>query len=451
MSTLSDSIRQFLEAQDAASMFRYVYNRSKDGFDPARDVVYYSGPEWDLDEGVAAIETLIAGRWLPSGEKVYAFERAFSRKFGFSSSVMVNSGSSANLVMVAALKKARGWRDGDEVITSAVGFPTTVAPILQSGLKPRFVDIDIRDLNFDLAAVEAALGPRTRAVMLSPALGNPPDIDRLLRMCESRGVSLVLDGCDSLGTRWRGNELSHYAEVTSCSFYPAHHISTGEGGMVSSLDDNLITLARSMSWWGRDCYCVGPANLLPAGTCKRRFSTWLEESDGIIDHKYVFANIGYNLKPLDLQGAIGLEQLKKIDSIHARRRRNKQRIQALFEARVPGVRIVDELPHAEAGWFGVPVICESRQQKQALVQHLETNRVQTRHYFAGNILRHPAYRDLDDAARYPQANRVLGEVFFVGCHPAYSDATIAYIGQVLDAFQTARPRSLRLGSYPLTG
>lgn len=437
MSTLALKIRQLLEEHqyNEPGTFRYVYNRPNASFDPARDVVYYSGPVWDHDEAMAAIEAFVFGRWLPSGEKVAAFERAFSRRFGFRESLMVNSGSSANLVMMAALKKCRRWNDGDEVITSVVGFPTTLAPILQNQLRPRFADIDMTDLNFDLEAVERCIGPRTRAVVLSPPLGNPPNMDHLTDLCRRRDLALVLDGCDSLGSKWRGEHLSQFAEVTSCSFYPAHHISTGEGGMVSAFDDELVTTARSVSWWGRDCYCVGAANLLPNGTCKRRFSRWLEDCDSVVDHKYVFTNVGYNLKPLDLQGAIGLEQLKKFDSIHERRRQNKMRIQGLFQQLVPGVRVIDELPQAEAGWFGVPIVCDSGEQKEALVAHLEAQRVQTRNFFAGNILTHPAYSHLDDAARFPEANQVLSRVFFVGCHPSYSESTIDYLASVLGSFR----------------
>jgi len=439
VSTLTGQIEAFLAGLGDEELFPYIYNRTGKAFQVDKDWVYYSGPPWDEREVVAAIETLLAGRWLPSGPKVAQFETQFSRKFNFNASLMVNSGSSANLVMIAALKKHCGWSNGDEVIVSAVGFPTTTAPIVQNNLRPRFVDITMDDLNFDLLKVEAAMNSKTRAVLLSPVLGNPPNMDQLTEMCRANGVQLVLDGCDSLGTRWRGRHLSEYAAATSCSFYPAHHISTGEGGMVSSDDEELVKLARSIAWWGRDCYCVGPANLLKNGSCKKRFSKWCEDL-GVIDHKYFFTNMGYNLKPLDLQGAIGSEQLKKFDDLHSGRRRAKRRIHELFEMHTSSVRVIDEPQHSETGWFGVPLVCENARVKAELVQHLEGNRIQTRNYFAGNILQHPGYRDLDDSRLYPLANRVLDEVLFVGCHPSYGEDVFEYIEGVVKRFNAPRSK-----------
>lgn len=434
--SLKLKIREFLSGlKNEHKLFPYLYNKTDDHFDAQNDWVYYSGPVWDEEESIAAIETFIAGKWLPSGEKVAAFESQFSYKFGFKSSVMVNSGSSANLVMITALKKHLNWNDGDEVIVSCVGFPTTIAPLIQNNLVPAFIDITMDDLNFDLNLIESKINSKTRAIFISPVLGNPPDMDRIDQIAKKHNLSVILDGCDSLGSKWKGKDLSHYALATSCSFYPAHHITTGEGGMVSANDPKLITLARSIAWWGRDCYCVGSSNLLKDGSCRRRFSNWLEGFEGQIDHKYLFTNIGYNLKPLDLQGAIGLEQLKKVDQLHHLRRENKVKIQKLFEKHVPGIRIPNDPQNAETGWFGVPIICQNLEQKTKLVNLLEGNRIQTRNYFAGNILLHPGYKHLDQAADYPEANRVLREVFFVGCHPKYGDKTLEYFDHVLSQYK----------------
>ncbi|MGV1098489.1 aminotransferase class V-fold PLP-dependent enzyme [Thiovibrio sp. JS02] len=416
----------------------YLYLANKKTFDPGKDWVFYSGPTWDGEELAAGLESFLTGNWLVSGDSVAEFEKEFSRKYGLAASVMVNSGSSANLVMVAALKKHFSWTDGDEVIVSPVGFPTTIAPLVQNNLKPVFVDITFDDLNFDLDLVEKAVTERTKAIFISPVLGNPPDMDRLREIAERKKVLLVLDGCDSLGSRWQGKDLSHYAYVTSCSFYPAHHITTGEGGMVSSDDQKLIRLARGFAWWGRDCFCVGPANLSSDGACKHRFGRWLEGYDGTIDHKYFFTTRGYNLKPLDMQGAIGLRQLAKVDRIHALRRQNKNRIEAIFKNHLGDlVEIPQEHRKSETSWFGVPVICRERALKERLVEFLEKNRIQTRNYFAGNILLHPAYRDLGDAAEFPQANKVLEQVFFVGCHSGYLEEMFTYIDQVLASFAAA--------------
>ena len=396
--------------------------------------VLYSGPVWDENEIAAAIGSLIAGKWVSSGEEVRRFERKFSDKAGVRHSLMVNSGSSANLVMISALKKVLGWEDGAEVILSSVGFPTTLNPIIQCGLKPVFVDIDLEDLNWDIDRIGEAITDKTVAVFSSPVLGNPYDLDKLSKICESRGVVMIGDSCDSLGTKWRGKDLASYFVASSCSFYPAHHITTGEGGMVSSDDAEIIRVARSLAWWGKDCHCVGAANMLAEGTCGKRFDRWLKGYyDGILDHKYYFVNVGYNLKPLDLQGAIGCVQIEKLDAIHVARRKNKEIIADRF-AKITGVRVPKELEHAETSWFGVPVVCKSGELKKNLVSHLETNGIQTRNYFAGNILLHPAYRDLGDFRDYPNANKVLDRVFFVGCSPNYKDDTIEYITSVIDAF-----------------
>lgn len=263
---------------------KYVYNQNK--FIPGETPVYYSGPFWDNNEIIEAIKTLILGDWISSGENVQKFEELFSLKFKDKYSVMVNSGSSANLALIAALKKVLGWQDNDEIILSVVGFPTTTSALIVNKLKPVFIDIEFDTLNFDLNLIEKAITNKTRAIFLSPVLGNPCDLDRLIDICDKHKIKLVLDNCDSLGSTWRGKFLNEYAIASSCSFYPAHHITTGEGGMVSSKNPKIINTARSISWWGRDCFCVGSQNLCADGTCKKRFSAWLPDSDKVIDHKY---------------------------------------------------------------------------------------------------------------------------------------------------------------------
>jgi CDP-6-deoxy-D-xylo-4-hexulose-3-dehydrase len=346
---------------------------------------------------------------------------------------MVNSGSSANLVMLAALKKHFEWQDGDEVIVSVVGFPTTVSAILQNNLKPVFVDITWEDLNWDLKEIESKITARTKAVFSSPVLGNPYNLDELINICESNGVQIISDNCDSLGSKWRNRDLTEYSVAASCSFYPAHHITTMEGGMVSSKSKEIVSLARSFAWWGRACYCVGRQNLLSNGTCKKRFSNWIDNCDVVVDHKYVFENVGYNLKPLDLQGAIGIIQLEKFDDIHSKRRENKKFIDELFSD-VSGVRVISELPNAETSWFGAPIVCDSDNLKRKLVQHLEDNRIQTRNYFAGNLLMQPGYQHLGNWKDYPIATQVLGKVFFLGVSPTISREMMGYVREVVEKF-----------------
>ena len=408
---------------------KYAYNCKE--FTPGKDTVFYSGPYWDEKEVIAGVTAFLTGKWLVSGEQVAKFQWAFGHKFNVKHCHMVNSGSSANLTMVAALKKHLGWKDGDQVIVSPVGFPTTIAPLVQNGLTPVFVDIEMKTLNFDLDQVEKWINEKTVAIFVSPVLGNPPHMDRIKDMCERHGIRLIGDNCDSLGTKWDGKLLTDYYYAWTTSFYPAHHISTGEGGMVCSNDENLINTARSISWWGRDCRCVGAANLLACGTCGNRFDKWLEGYNGIIDHKYLFTNMGYNLKPLDMQGAIGIEQLKKIDEIDVKRRLNFQRIKSLFYRYVPGVRVASNLDLADPSWFGVPLITDTPELKEKLQAFCEANKIQTRNYFAGNILLHPGYKHLDDAAKYPNANKALSNVFFVGCPPHYGEEVFAYYESVM--------------------
>ena len=403
---------------------KYVknYDDYQDG-----EFIQYSGQLWDSKEIYAAIDTFLNGNWITSGIKVAQFEKKFSKRFNVKYSQMVNSGSSANLVLITAIKHYLQWNDGDEIIVSPVGFPTTIAPISQNGLVPVFIDIELDTLNFDVNLIEEKITDKTKAIFVSPVLGNPPDIDKLLDLCSKHNIILLGDNCDSLGTNWNGNLITDYYYAWTTSFYPAHHISTGEGGMVCSNDSELIKIAKSITWWGRDCYCVGKNNLLACGTCGNRFDTWLDNYDGIVDHKYIFATMGYNLKPLDLQGAIGIEQLEKFDFLESKRREYKTQIQTYIEFNIPGARVISATENSDPSWFGVPIFCDSQQLKENLVKYFEDNKIQTRNYFSGNILLHPGYKHLDDYRKYPNSNLALSNVFFVGCSPLYNDKILNYI------------------------
>jgi CDP-6-deoxy-D-xylo-4-hexulose-3-dehydrase len=423
LETLLSEIGEYLKLNEP----KYLYNKK---FTPGRDQVLYSGPFWDEREIVSAIKTLISGKWIVAGENVHKFESKFSKMFGVKFSHMVNSGSSANLVLITALKKFFGWSDDDEIIVSPVGFPTTIAPIVQNNLKPVFVDIEWKTLNFDITKIEEKITKKTKAIFVSPVLGNPPDMDYLKNLCEKHNIQLVGDSCDSLGTKWDGKPISDYYVAWSCSFYPAHHISTGEGGMVSTNIEGLKKLFVSISWWGRDCYCVGSANLLSCGTCQLRFGKWLESYDGVIDHKYVFTNMGYNLKPMDLQGSIGMEQLLKFKDIDTKRKNSKKIVESILLRYVNGIKGVSSLDKSDVCWFGTPFICEDKKLKDKLVSFLEENKIQTRNYFAGNILFHPGYSYLDDLDKYPNSNKVLDKVFFLGAAPHYDEVVFKYIEDI---------------------
>jgi len=410
----------------------YIYN-AKD-FTPGKTPIYYSGPYWDNRETEAAIDSFLNGKWITAGEKVHKFESEFSKRFNTKYSHMVNSGSSANLILIAALKRRFNWEDGDEIIVSPVGFATTISVLHQCRLKPVFVDIEWDTLNFDINQIESKITSKTKGIFVSPVLGNPPDMDKLVEICSIYDLTLIGDNCDSLGSKWNGKYLNEYYFAYSNSFYPAHHISTGEGGMVCTNDPELKKLFVSLSWWGRDCYCVGSANLLSCGTCGNRFDKWLENYDGIIDHKYVFSEMGYNLKPLDLQGAIGLIQLEKLDEIEENRRVSRDEITDIFTDNIVGLRSPKVLDKADPCWFGTPFICEEEGLKHKLVAYLEANKIQTRNYFAGNILMHPGYSFLDDYKNYPEANKVLDKVFFIGAAPHYTQPVFDYIKDIIKKF-----------------
>jgi len=787
-----------------------------------KNVVYYGGPLYDDEELIEVIDTFLFGKWLASGDKVAKFEREFSKIINVKHSLMVNSGSSANLVMLSAFKKFYKLKNDDEVIVSVVGFPTTLAPIIQCGFKPVFVDIEFDTLNFNLMEIVKVITSKTKAIVLSPVLGNPPDIDLLIDICKKHNIHLLVDGCDSLGSKWDGKNLSEFGEISTCSFYPAHHACCGQGGMVSSNKEELIKLSKSISAWGRscfikgtpinvgekikniediiigdevlthngnikkvnevfkkdfsgnyitlncrlknkvsstdyhphlvlirknrkqkigeikwvlakdikigdclleripkecildehfewsyelyngikkerlkadpdlmrligywlaegcvdkslkgkskiykenkyfgytvtfhfnkeeieyindvvflmkkyfgvtgypgrkyfktngrsicfksrkayeffiqhfnklsynkslpknmvnwkneltselvkgiwrgdgskssnqysidmtsfelieqirrillkhkilcsfyktekekrqknqilnnkvinakhdifhvcvygknaenfsneivgenmisktnkrfafisgdelyacypvykieskyieetvynievegdhsyhaygvithNCYCVGVDNLLPNGTCNCRFSKWIKELPYPIDHKYFYTNVGYNLQPLDIQGALGLAQLKKLDYIHEKRKLYKDEIQTIF-SNIKGLIFPTTYPKSDVSWFGVPIICNTVETKTRLVKYLEDNKIQTRNYFAGNILVHDGYKEFGNWKDYPMANQVLERVFFVGCSPTMSQDNIEYIREVIKKYE----------------
>lgn len=419
-------------------------------FDPARPQVLYSGPMFDQDEMVAATAALCEGKWAVAGEHTHRFESLFSKYLNQAESVAVNSGSSADLLMVAAAKARYGWKDGDAVIVSPCGFPTTISAITLNGLVPVFVDIEWETLNADNDAIEwhldlcrrfpckTIVDPiPIRAILVSPVLGNPPDMDRLVALAARYDVKLLLDGCDSLGSTWRGKHLAEYAAASTCSFFPSHHISTIQGGMISSNDTELIRLARQMSQWSRACYCVGQANLLACGSCGCRFKEWLPETQPgvILDHKYIYeTDRAYNLQQVDLLSAIGCVQMGKLEAIHAARRAAFERINAIVVKTLPLLPILP-LSAANPSWFGYPFLCPDYTYKAALVAHLEAAGVQTRNYFAGSIVTQPGYAHLGRAADYPNANEVLKRVFFVGCAPFYTDAHFAHIEATLKSFK----------------
>ena len=412
-----------------------------------KDFVNYAGAYYNEDEFAVGVESLLKG-WLVMGDDALKFERDFPKQFGKTKGIVTNSGSSSNLLMMSALTSKRGYNlpKGTKVLMPIAGFPTTLNPTLQVGFTPVFVDIELGTLNLDLDHVERILQeqPDIRVITFAHVLGNPPNMDRLMELVKKHDLILLEDCCDALGSTYDGKPLGSYGLMASCSFYPAHHMTMGEGGYVATSDANTDVILRSFREWGRGCYCVGPeANKLKCGTCGNRFNEWIPELKGeIFDHKYVYDEIGYNLKPIELQGAMGLEQLKKLPEIHALRRRNYSLLFEIYSKYEDFFYLPRAQAKSDPSWFAFPLtIRENAPFKRAdLVDYLEEKLIQTRPYFAGNIMLQPAYSHLMDPAdaknNFPVATHTMTHTYFHGTSPVITPEQIAYIGEQVDGFMS---------------
>lgn len=410
-----------------------------------KDFVNYAGPYFDSSEYVSAVKVLLDG-WLVMGDASLRFEQKFPRLFGKKHGVLTNSGSSSNLIMMSALTSKRGYNlpKGTKVLMPIAGFPTTLNPTLQVGFQPVFVDIELDTLNLDLDQVERALAadPKIRVITFAHVLGNCPDINRLMDLVQRHGLTLLEDCCDALGTTYDGKPLGSFGEMASCSFYPAHHMTLGEGGFVACNNNEQEVILRSFREWGRSCYCVGPkANKLKCGTCKTRFSEWIPTLPGeIFDHKYVYDEIGYNLKPIEIQSAMGLEQIKKLPEIHALRRRNYTLMFDIYSKYEEFFHLPRARARSDPSWFAFPLTIRKGAPftRNDIVDFLEENLIQTRPYFAGNIMLQPAYSHLMDPQvakdSYPVATHTMTHSFFHGTSPVITPEQIAYIGEKVDEF-----------------
>ena len=412
-----------------------------------KDFVNYAGPYFNSEEIVAATSTLL-DEWLVMGKDCLRFEHKFPKYFGKDHGVLTNSGSSANLLMMSALKSKRGhnFPPGTKVLMPIAGFPTTLNPTLQAGFIPVFVDIEYETLNLDLDGVEDALisNPDIKVITFAHVLGNPPDMDRLMELVNKYNLVLLEDCCDGLGTTYDGKPLGSFGEMASCSFYPAHHITMGEGGFVACNNKDTETIVRSLREWGRGCYCVGPeANKLKCGTCGVRFKEWLPSlPNEIFDHKYVYDEIGYNLKPIELQASMGLKQLEKLEMIGHLRRRNYQLLFNIYEKYEQFFYLPRARAKSDPDWFAFPLTIrkDAPFKRSDIVDYLEENLIQTRPYFAGNIMLQPAYGHLMDPVKarddYPVATHVTTHTYFHGTSPVITPEQIAYIGEKVDGFMS---------------
>lgn len=424
----------------------FIISKNKNWL-PGKDFINYAGPYFDDKEYVAAIESLLDG-WLVMGNKCLQFEKKFPVALGKNFGILTNSGSSANLLMMATLTSKRGYNlsKGTKVLMPIAGFPTTINPTLQLGFTPVFVDIELNTLNLNLDQVEEALkqDPDIKVITFAHVLGNPPNMDRLMELVKKYNLILLEDCCDALGSTYDNKPLGSFGDMASCSFYPAHHITMGEGGFVACKDYNTEVIARSFREWGRGCYCVGPeANKLKCGTCGKRFHEWIfTMPDEIFDHKYVYDEIGYNLKPIELQGAIGLEQLYKLPQIISIRNKNYNLLYNIYKEYDNFFHLPVATPKSNPSWFAFPLTIkkESPFSRNDLVDYLEENLIQTRPYFGGNILLQPGYNHLMNPVcakeKFPISTFVMTNTFFHGTSPVITETQMEYIKEKVDGFMS---------------
>ena len=413
---------------------------NREPFVPGVSAVPVSGRVFDAKDVRSLVDSSL-DFWLTTGRFAAQFEKLFARFFGLRSATLVNSGSSANLLAVTALTSSklgdRQLRPGDEVITVAAGFPTTVNPIIQNNLVPVFVDVRVPTYNIDTDLLEGALSERTRAVVIAHTLGNPFDLGAVTEFVKRRGLYLIEDCCDAVGATYGGRKVGTFGDLATVSFYPAHHITMGEGGCVLTDKPLLKTLVESFRDWGRDCWCdPGKEN-----TCGKRFDWQLGELPCGYDHKYTYSHIGYNLKLTDMQAAVGLSQLDKLPAFIERRREN-------FRTLYDGLREMEEfliLPEATPGsdpsWFGFPLAVRPGAPftRNELIRYLEERTIATRLLFGGNLTRQPAYQDVKFrvAGTLERTDFVMDNVFWIGLYPGLTAAMLEY---VVETFRNAPVR-----------
>ncbi len=403
-------------------------------FDAEATPIPCAGRVFDDDDVVHLVDSSL-DFWLTTGRFATQFEREFADWWGLRHALLVNSGSSANLVALTCLTSPklgdRQLRPGDEVITVAAGFPTTVNPIIQNRLVPVFLDVKLPTYNVDVEQLDAALSPRTRAIMIAHTLGNPYDLGRVSAFAEKHNLWLLEDCCDAAGSTYRGQPVGTFGDIATCSFYPAHHITMGEGGCVLTDRPHLKKLAESFRDWGRDCWCdPGKDN-----TCAKRFGWKLGQLPAGYDHKYTYSHIGYNLKVTDMQAAVGVAQLKKLPAFIEARRRNFRYLMNGLQDLQEHLILPEATPGADPSWFGFPIAIRpgTKLTRNGVVQALERNRIQTRLLFGGNLLRQPAYSGIERRVVGDLTNTdfIMNNVFWIGVYPGLDSARLDY---VIDVF-----------------
>jgi CDP-6-deoxy-D-xylo-4-hexulose-3-dehydrase len=398
------------------------------------DRIPYASRVFDEHEMMNLVDSALEF-WLTSGRYTELFEKQFAAYLNVPFCSLVNSGSSANLLAFMALTspllKEQAIQRGDEVITVAAGFPTTVTPIIQYGAVPVFVDVTIPQYNIDVSLLEQAVSPKTKAVMLAHTLGNPFDLQAIKAFCDAHKLWLVEDNCDALGTTYTINGTEKFTgtigDIGTSSFYPPHHMTMGEGGAVYTANSVLHKIIKSFRDWGRDCVCPsGKDNL-----CGHRFDKQYGELPSGYDHKYVYSHFGYNLKATDMQAAIGCAQLEKFPSFVEKRRHNWQRLYDGLKDLQDKLILPEAAPNSRPSWFGFLITCKEGVNRNKLVQHIENNAIQTRMLFAGNLVKHPAFDNMHAsgtgyriAGTLETTDRIMNDTFWIGVYPGMTDTMI---------------------------
>jgi CDP-4-dehydro-6-deoxyglucose reductase, E1 len=427
--SILDAVRAFSDAKLAARPF--VAGES---------TAPVSGKVLDGEDIATMVDACLDG-WLTAGRFTADFQRELARFVGVRSATFVNSGSSANLVALSALTSPKlgdqALKPGDEVVTVATGFPTTVNPIIQNRLVPVFVDVEIGTYDAVGEQLEAAIGPKTRAIMMAHTLGNPFDLDLVTRLCKEHNLLLVEDSCDALGSTYDGKRVGSFGDTATASFYPAHHITTGEGGAVFSKRPLVTRQVESFRDWGRDCYCETGCD----NTCGKRFEWQLGTLPEGYDHKYIYSHIGYNLKGTDMQAALGLSQLTKLDHFVARRKENFAHLSARF-AGTEGLILPVATPKSDPAWFGFPITLadDLAIDREDLMRFLEQKKIGTRLVFAGNILRQPAYAGIEHrvVSDLHNSDTVMSRSFWLGTYPGLTADMLDYIADSVIDFVTGK-------------
>ncbi len=402
---------------------------------PGVNYIPPSGKVMDAEDLTNLLESSL-DMWLTAGRFATEFEKRFADFMNQKHCLLVNSGSSANLVAFAALTspllKDRQIKPGDEVITVAAGFPTTVNPIVQHGCIPVFIDVTLPDYGIDVTMLEKALSPKTKAVMVAHTLGNPFNVKAVKEFCDAHKLWLVEDCCDAVGAKYEDKLVGTFGDIATVSFYPAHHMTMGEGGAVLTSNPRLKKIAESFRDWGRDCWC-------PPGkddTCGKRFDQQFADLPDGYDHKYVYSHVGYNLKVSDMQAAVGCSQLNKLPGFIEARNKNTKTLIRLIKEKIPNheelLMLPSELPGATASWFGFTITLK-KGNRRALVNYLEKNKIGTRLLFAGNLIRQPLYKGVNYrvVGELTNTDTVMNNTFWVGIYPALNETHMEYIAEKL--------------------